>query len=286
MIVITTPTGRIGRDILVRVQAAGAPVRAIARHPGKLPASVDAVAGSHDDAEVLTAALDGADTLFWLVPPDFGAPDPAAHYERFTSALTAVLARHPVRVVAVSSLGHGYRQEAGLLSPAWAMEDAIAATGVALRALRLPYFMENLLGQAELIGSQGMIAMANAPDQDLATVATRDAAAVAADLLLDAEWSDQAGVPVVSDRLTPTAMTKTIADVLDREVRLTPITTQRLKAMLAERGASEGWALGVSDMVTAQNDGVYEAEPNGVPPASRTGFRDWCRQVLAPAVTA
>ena len=69
-------------------------------------------------------------------------------------------------------------------------------------------------------------------------------------------------------------------------MRLTPITTQHLEAMIAERGASEGWARGVAAMVTAQTDGVYEAEPNGAPPASRTGFRDWCRQVLAPAVTA
>ena len=69
-------------------------------------------------------------------------------------------------------------------------------------------------------------------------------------------------------------------------MQLTPITEEQLAAAMGQRGASDGWARGMAAMVTAQNDGAYETEPNSAPPASRTSFRDWCREVLAPAVTA
>ena len=289
MIVITTPTGQVGRAVLEQLVEAGAPARVIARHPERLAepvrAHVTAVTGSHDNPEVLTEALFGADSLFWLVPPNFRAADAAAHYEAFTRALVRSLADRPVRVVAVSSLGRGFTGNAGLLSPAWAMEEAIEATGVPLRTLRLPFFMENVLNQAELIRSQGMVAMANSPGRVLESVATRDAARLAAELLLDRSWTGQEGVPLVGDALTPHEMVDTMSEVLGRRVRLTEITPADLRSTVAERGAGEGWAKGMADMVIAQNDGVYSVEPADDRRDPHTSFREWCEQVLKPAVT-
>lgn len=290
MIVVTTPTGRIGGEVLERLLTANSAVRVVARNPDRLSdrirAGAEVIGGSHDDPDVLAHALDGAKSLFWLVPPDFQAADARAHYQAFTSALVEALVTHPVHVVAVSSLGRGFPGDAGLLSPAWAMEEAIEATGVPLRTLRLGFFMENLLNQAALIRDQGMFAMANAPQQVLHTVATTDAARVASELLLNTSWIDQAGVPLLSDALTPAQMADVMSDVLDRPVRLTTVTPEHLKAMMAERGAAEGWAQGMADMVVAQNDGVYSAEPVEDPSSPRTTFGTWCEQVLKPAVDA
>jgi len=53
MIVLTTPTGRIGRPTLDRLLAASAPVRVIVRDPSRLPATVrdqvEVVPGTHGD---------------------------------------------------------------------------------------------------------------------------------------------------------------------------------------------------------------------------------------------
>lgn len=290
MIVVTTPTGRIGAEVLERLLAAGASTRVVVRDPeglsDRVHAGADVIGGSHNDAAVLTRALDGAESLFWLVPPDFQAADARAHYEAFTSALVEALAVHPVRVVAVSSLGRGYPEDAGLLSPAWAMEETVEATGVPLRALRPGFFMENLIAQVALVREKGTFAMANAPQEVLHTVATTDVARAASELLLDPSWSDQAGVPLISDALTPAEMADVMSDVLDRPVRLTPVTPEQLKATMPERGASDSWAQGMADMVTAQNDGVYSAEPVEQPSGPHTPFVTWCEQVLKPAVVA
>ncbi len=290
MIVITTPTGQVGRAVLDQLIEAGAPLRVIARNPERLAESVRAhvtvVTGSHDDPEVLSEALIGADSLFWVVPPNGTAADADAHYEAFTRALVRSLADRPVRVVAVSSLGRGFTGNAGLLTPAWAMEEAIEATGVPLRTLRLPFFMENVLNQVELIRSQGMWAMANSPGRVLESVATRDAADLAAELLLDRSWTGQEGVPLVGDALTPNEMADTMFEVLGRRVRLMEITPAHLRSMVVERGASEGWAKGIADTVIAQNDGVYSVEHVDDRRGAHTSFREWCELVLKPAVTA
>jgi uncharacterized protein YbjT (DUF2867 family) len=68
MIVITTPTGQIGRQLTDRVLDSGEAVRVIARDPSRLSARVRAhvevVPGSHGDTETITKALAGADRMF------------------------------------------------------------------------------------------------------------------------------------------------------------------------------------------------------------------------------
>jgi uncharacterized protein YbjT (DUF2867 family) len=293
MIVITTPTGDIGRQVLDRIPDHGEAVRVIARDPARLPARVhdraEVVAGSHGDAAVITKALAGADRLFWLVPPaGFRHQESSErYYLDFTRPAAQAAADQGVRVVGVSTLGHGYRREAGLLSAALAMDALIEQTGVAYRALALPFFMENLLRQTDEIGREGAFSMANAVDRPLPAVATRDVAAAAAALLLDSSWHGQARVPVAGpDDLTPDAMAEVISDALGRTIRYRPVPVADYQAMLRQRGASEAMARDFAAMVEAQNDGIYDAEPRDPSSAAATSFRQWCLDTLKPAVGA
>ena len=226
MIVITTPAGGIGRQVLDRVLDSGEAVRVIARDPSRLPARVRAraevVPGSHGDVGAITKALAGADRLFWLVPPPpFSYPGSAEqYYLDFTRPACEAIRGLGVGVVGITTLGHGYKGKAGMLSAALAMDKLIEGTGAAYRALALPFFMENLLRQAQAIREQATFSMANAAGRRLPAVATRDVAAVAAALLLDPSWNGQARVPVVgSGNLTPDGMAEVISGTLGRTVR-------------------------------------------------------------------
>jgi uncharacterized protein YbjT (DUF2867 family) len=83
MIVVTTPTGHIGSQLVANLLAANEAVRMIARDPARLAAEVrdrlnsgvEIVAGSSDDACVLMSALEGAESLFLVVPPSFSTND-------------------------------------------------------------------------------------------------------------------------------------------------------------------------------------------------------------------
>ena len=293
MIVITTPTGDIGAQVLDRVMDSGQAVRVIARDPSRLPARVRAraevVEGSHGDAEVITKALAGADRLFWLVPPPpLSYPGSAEqYYLDFARPACEAIRGLGAGVVGVSTLGHGYQGKAGMLSAALAMDELIEGTGAAYRALALPFFMENLLRQAQAIKEQGMFSMANAAGQPLPAVATRDVAAAAAALLLGASWTGQASVPVAGpDNLTPDGMAEVISQTLGRTVRYRQVTVADRQAAQLQRGVSEAMAQDMADMVEAQNNGIYDAEPRDPDSAAATSFRQWCRDTLKPAIQA
>src|SRR5689334_25120539 len=93
MIVVTTPTGQIGNQVLENVLRGGEPVRVIVRNPDGLSsetvARVEVVAGSHGDPEVVGDAFEGADSVFWLCPPDPRAPSAEAAYVDFTPPAAA-----------------------------------------------------------------------------------------------------------------------------------------------------------------------------------------------------
>jgi uncharacterized protein YbjT (DUF2867 family) len=126
MIVITTPTGQIGRQVLGNLLESGEQLRVIARDPSQLPAEVredlDIVEGSHGDAAVMDKAFAGADAVFWLTPPDPRAPSVEAAFAGFTRPAAEAFTRHGVgRVVGVSMLGRGtpWAGQAGFVTARW-----------------------------------------------------------------------------------------------------------------------------------------------------------------------
>ena len=289
MIVITAPTGLIGRQVLENLLDGDQPLRVIARDPGKLPARsqgrVEIVGGSHGDPDVVGRAFDGADAVFWLVPPDSRAASVHAAYVDFTRPAAEAVTRNGVqRVVAVSALGRGVPGEAGLVTGSLAMEDLIAGTGVGLRALAMPSFMDNLLRQLGPIRERGVFFSPIAGDLRLPTVATRDIAAVAARLLLDDTWTGQQTVPVLgAEDLSFDDMAAIISDVLGTPVRFRRISGEDYKASFVRLGMSGAMAQGMLDMATAKGDGLDLAVPRTRENTTPTTFRQWAEEVFKPA---
>ncbi|MGW4249794.1 NAD(P)H-binding protein, partial [Nocardia sp. NPDC004722] len=207
MIVITAPTGHIGSrllDILLETSSGREELRVIVRDPAKLPEAVrdrvDIVTGSHGDPDVVDRAFADADAVFWLAPPDLHAPSLDAVYSDFARPAAKALTTHRVgHVVAVSALGRGtaYADRAGHVTATLAMDDLLAATGVAYRALTNPSFMDNVVWQANSIRDTGIFTGTAPADHAAPLVATRDIAAAAATLLRDRSWTGAAEVPVL-----------------------------------------------------------------------------------------
>jgi len=294
MIVITTPTGQIGRQVLANVVGRGRPVRVVARDPAGLAAGtrevVDVVKGSHGESDVVDRAFAGADAVFWLVPPNPRSESLEAAYAGFARPAADALARHRVkRVVGVSALGRGtpLARNAGYVTATLEADDLIASSGAAYRALTLPSFMDNLLRQVEGIKSQGVFVSPISGDRKLPTCATRDVAAVAARLLLDDSWSGRASVPVLGpEDLSFRDMAGIMSEVLGRPVRFQRISAEAFKARMLERGVSEAMAQGQLDMALAKDAGLDNAEPRTPESTTPTSFRTWCEEVLRPAVLA
>jgi uncharacterized protein YbjT (DUF2867 family) len=67
-ILVTGPTGNVGRHVVSQLLAAGVPVRALCRNPesARLPAAVEIIRGDLTVPETIDAPLDGVDIVFLL----------------------------------------------------------------------------------------------------------------------------------------------------------------------------------------------------------------------------
>ncbi len=264
-------------------------VRDPARIPDAVRGAVEVVTGSHGDAATVERAFTRADAVFWLVPPD-ASLTPEEAYSGFTRPAAQAFAAHGVgRVVGVSALGRGTPQadRAGLVTASLAMDDLIARSGVAYRALANPSFFENLLEEADSIRETGVFTDTVAADRPAPLVAVADIAATAAGLLLDRSWTGVGSVPVLGPQdLSPNDMARIMSEELGRPVRYERASLDEMRSTLLAHGLNAAFVEAMVDMKRAKDRGLDSgvARPPQAGPA--TGFAQWCAQTLKPAVLA
>jgi uncharacterized protein YbjT (DUF2867 family) len=293
VIVVTAPTSTIGSQLLERLLDQNAELRVIARDPARLTdrtrQQAEVVTGSHSEPEVVDAAFKDADAVFWLTPSDPVAPSVMAAYVDFTRPAAEAFKRYQVeRVVGITALGRGtpVAGNAGHVTASLAMDDLIASTGVSYRALAMPSFMDNLLRQIPAI-KQGVLSWPISGDMRLPWVATRDIAAVAARFLLDDEWRWVEEVPVLGpEDLSLEDMARTLTEVLGRPVRFRQQPTADFKAGLVGFGMSEAMAQAMLDMFVAKDQGLDSGVRRSPATSTPTTFRQWCAEVLKPAMAS
>lgn len=187
-LVVLGATGHIGSQLTHALLAQGHRITAVSRASERLDALQQAGAetapGDVHDVAFLTQALRGADAAFLMLPPSATASDVLAHMRESAEAIAqAVQASGLRRAVSLSSAradqpannGPLFLEQEGRLN---------AITGLTVAHLRPAYFMDNLLGQLNLIQRMGRMGSAMRPDLRLPMVATKDIAAKAAELLV------------------------------------------------------------------------------------------------------
>lgn len=294
MIVVTAPTSAIGRQVLAHLLTANERVRVIARDPAKIPQAtrerVEVIEGSHGDAAVLDRSFVGADAVFWLIPPNPKAESLQAGFVEFTRPACEAFGRHGIKhVVGISGLGRNtpVADQAGYVTASLRADDLIAASGVHYRALTMPSFMDNLLRHVALIRDQGVFMLANDDDRRAPSCATRDIAVVAARLLRDRSWTGVGSVPVLGpEDISFNEMATIMSEVLGRPVRYQQVPYASIKERLLGFGATEAMAQGMVDMITAKNAGLDNGEVRTAENSTPTSFRQWCTEMLKPAVLA
>lgn len=294
MIVITTPTGMIGSQVLQNVVSADAPVRIIIRDATKLPRelenSVEIIEGSHGDAETVDRAFNGADAVFWLTPPNPKARTVQEAFVDFTLPAAEAIKKHGVkRIVDVTALGRGtdWADKAGYATGSLAMDDVLAKTGANFRALTMPSFMDNIARQAQAIKEMGKFFSPISGAIKLPSVATRDIAATAAKYLLDDSWVGQNEVPVLGpEDISFDDMAEIMSDVLGKPVTFQQIPAEAYKSRFVEFGMSDAMAQGMLDMAIAKDHGLDKGVKRTPEYSTPTSFRTWCEDTLKPLVFA
>ncbi|MBX5460455.1 MAG: NmrA family transcriptional regulator, partial [Steroidobacteraceae bacterium] len=104
--------------------------------------------------------------------------------------------------------------------------------------------------------------------------------------LRDSSWTGRGSVAVLGpEDLSFNDMARIMSDVLGKPVRFRQISLEDFMANLLRSGMSEAMAQGMVDMMAAKNQGLDNAEPRTPESTTPTTFRQWCEEVLKPAVS-
>lgn len=289
-IVVTTPTGNVGRHVTGMLVRAGLRPTVLVRDPERLDPDltdrVDAVALDQADAEAVVAATVGADALFWVDPPTTAA-DPIAEYVRVgANAARAITENRIPRTVFQSSVGaekrHGAGEIDGLARTEELLDEAVAATGGAVLHLRCGFFFTNLILQLDAIKA-GTIPVVLPLDQPMAWVAPRDIAEVATTRLLSPDWHGRNVQAVHGPAdLTWAEAAEIVAAAAGRPVRAERITDEEMREMLASAGMGPGLVDAVMGMSTGLRDGFTPEQPRDVTTTTGTTLAGWAYDELRP----
>ncbi len=187
--VVAGVTGKTGSVVAETLLGHGKAVRVIVRDAAKGEAfkarGAEVVVGDLDDVATLTKALTGAAGAYLLLPPIMTTTTPlednAARTALFATAIRESKVPH---VVFLSSIGAHLADGTGPIRTLHHAEKELAATGVALTALRAAYFQSNWHTSLSML-PKGILPTFVPSDVAYAQVSTRDVGRVAATALIE-----------------------------------------------------------------------------------------------------
>ena len=195
MYTIVGATGKIGSKVSMTLLRMGENVRMIGRGEERLKPFVSQGAtpfvGDASDTEFLIRAFTGAEAVFVMIPPHYGASDFGAFQDTIGQSIVTALRQASVRyVVNLSSVGGELPEGTGPITGLHRQEERLnRVPGLNVLHIRAAYFMENLLMNIPLIRSSGIMGSAMRGDLRIPMIATTDIAEEVADRLLNRDFS-------------------------------------------------------------------------------------------------
>jgi uncharacterized protein YbjT (DUF2867 family) len=286
-IAVTTPTGHIGHELADRLLSQSTELIVLARHPEKASdlatRGARVIRGDQADLGSVESVVKEAEAFFWLTPVDLSAKNIREHYNRLADVAAQAVRRYPeVRVVHLSSVGAELPEGTGPIKGVHDAEAKLNAATSNITHLRANYFMENVLSSLPTIAAQGAILSTIPGSITLPQVATRDIAAVAAQLLLNGDRGRHVVDVFGPEDISFDQVALTLAEVLGVPVKHVQVPPEQLRAGLLAAGVSPDGA----DQLLELNDAIAQRRLHGVAETGNKGnttFAEFTRQVVVRA---
>jgi uncharacterized protein YbjT (DUF2867 family) len=288
-VVVTTPTGNIGRVVAERLLDGGADVVLPVRDPAKVQDLADRGAtvlqGDLTDEGFVIEATRASDCVFWLTPPNYGAEDHRAWQVALgANAAAAVKANGIPRVVHLSSVGAHVESGTGPILGLRRNEELLDEVAESITHLRPTYFMENLLGSLETIKEHKSIFLSIPGDLKCTWIATRDIGEFAAKRILDEGWTGRSEIEICGPGLlSHREAAEILSEELGEAVSFVEVSSKQVFEALTGMGMTESAARDLVEVSDAVGSGrvvpIQDRTPENTTP---TSFRDFAREVIVP----
>jgi uncharacterized protein YbjT (DUF2867 family) len=295
MIVIAGATGNTGSVIADNLLALKSKVRVVGRDAKRLERFIqkgaEAFVADATDAGALEKAFTGAKAVYAMIPQNIGAPDVRGYQEKVSDALaSAILGSGTSHVLMLSSLGADKSDKVGPVAGLHNLEEKLKGiAGLNVLFLRAGYFMENLLPQAAIIQSFGILAGPVRGDLPLPLIATRDIGAYAAKALGDLDFSGKQTRELLGAReVTYNEAAKIIGAAIGKpSLVYNQLPATLLKPALTQMGMSPNMADLLLEMAGALNTGYMKPlEPRTSANTTATTLETFVADSFVPAYRA
>ena len=223
MFVIMGATGNTGSAVAETLLSWKQPVRIVVRSADKAASwkakGAEIAVASLDDVSALTKAFEGANGLYLLVPPNYGASlwlaDQRARMDRAAEAVKSTGIGH---VVFLSSVGGHIAEGTGPIRAARSGEQKLGEVAKNLTILRPCYFMENWAPGIGIAKIQGILPTFIAPRVKVPMIATRDIGRVGAEQLMAGGTGKQIVELAGPEEYTPDEVAAALGQILGKAV--------------------------------------------------------------------
>ncbi len=256
-ILVTGATGSTGRHLVPLLRAAGAPVRAFVRDPGRaaevLGPDVDLAVGDLGDPSSLRAALAGVDQLYLAC----GNHPEQARWE--IAAIDAAAEAGVGRIVKLSALGAQVGSPVAFTDAHGRITEHLRTAGPAHVLLEPAFLMSNLLAGADGVRQADALFLP-AAGAKIAMIDPRDVAQVAAAVLTGDGHDGRRYVLTGPEAVTVDEVAEQLSTVLGRRIGFVPVPDGAAVAQLVAAGVPEWYAANV----VAQFGVLREGAQSGV----------------------
>lgn len=251
MILITGATGTNGREVVKQLTEVDKPVRVLVRDANKAKSlfapQVAIVVGDLEQPETLKAALEGVERAL-LIPAN--SPNQLHQERNFIEAAQRAKVQHLVKF---SALGADIPDSpVSLLRWHAESEQILRGSGIPFTIIRPTTFMQNMLGSASTIKSEGKFYMA-VGDARVAQVDARDIAAVIITALTQSGHEGKIYTVTGSEALTYTEVAEKLSSVLCKQISCVNISLPEWNQALVSAGMPQWFAdamVGLQEHVT------------------------------------
>ncbi len=267
-IVVTGASGHISGKLAETLLKAGHSVTVIGRsatHLEKLiAAGATAAEGSVEDVEFLSRTFSGADAVYTMVPPNFGASDWKGWIGGIGANYAKAIRSAGVKyVVNLSSVGAHLPEGCGPVSGLYRVEQALnALEGVHVKHLRPMYFYDNLLANIAMVKNMNIIGgNFGGGENKLSLVSPSDIADAAFEELNTLSFSGNSVRYIASDERTGTEIASVLGSAIGKPglpwVEFTD--EQSIQGMLMA-GLPQEVASNYTEMGQALRNGTMQAD--------------------------
>ena len=288
--VITGSLGNISKPLAEKLVAAGHKVTVISSKAEKV-AQIEALGakaaiGSVEDIGFLTKTFTGADAVYTMVPPNFGAGDWKKYIgsigENYAAAIKAAGVKN---VINLSSIGAHMPDGCGPVSGLYFAEKALnGLDGVNVKHLRAGFFFQNFFGNIGMIKHMGIIGGNYGDGTTLTLVHTDDIADAAAEELLELSFKGKNIRYVIGDEKTTNEVAAILGKAIGKlELPWIDFKDEDTFAALVQAGLSQEIAKNYAEMGAAIRSGEMASEYNSNKP---TEFGKTKLEAFAPVFAA